>query len=191
MHPKLIKKWFVRTMLSALCVLPAMALAEDGKSVVSGDFHMTLYPDMYGDTLEFEMFTKQAQANLYFGLACSAMSALPTLQLVNMEKELWSWSPRLLDVTLKVNEQAWQMNGILSMSERGADISNLVRLEFAMKPGESMRDVKARYEALLQALSSANTVSVDVKHRSFGEKSYQFSLEGFGKLLEPNQAVCR
>ena len=108
------------------------ALAEREQSV-QGDFHRTLYLGQQGVVSDIELFTKQAEHEVFFGVTCSSMSPFPMLQILLFNDEVLSETPKFLSVRYRIDGESIEhqptLQGILQVVDTADEFSNKVRLE--------------------------------------------------------------
>ncbi len=187
-------------------VLSNMAYGAS-KSRALGDFHMSFYLDAYGQVSGFELFTKVIDKEAYLGLSCSGRSPFPMLQILLFNDEVLTDSPKLLKVSYQIKSfedlvskggkqiQPSDVNvvlqGILQPVDTADEYSNKVRLELDSMQVKTMRGMQLAYGKLLQQLKQGGSIAVNLNHRAFGERQYEFSLKGLKALLEPHESICR
>ena len=172
------------------------AMAQSQTSEIHGDYHLSLYPDMYGDVLEFEAFTKIADQKSFFGLSCSSMSPFPMLQILLFDDDIVSETPRFLKASYEISGldsfKPVAMQGILQATLTADEFSNRIRLELDPQAiPKDLRVMKSEYARLLKQLSDGEEITVMLDHRSFGEKSYQYSLKGMDSVIQNSGSLCR
>ncbi len=162
---------------------------------VLDDYHLTVYYGQQELVSDIELFTKQPDKEVFFGVTCSSMSPFPLIQVLLFNDEVLSDSTRFLRVSYQVdqqkanNEQALQ--GILKAVDNFEERSNKVRLELDPDQLRSVGDMDRGYQALLSDLKSGKTLQITLHSGAIGKHNYQFSLQGLKALLEPHEAVCR
>lgn len=167
------------------------------RTEVKGDYHVSLYNDMYGDVMELEAFTKLADKPVYFGIGCSTMSPFPVFQVLLFDDEIISETPKFMSATYDVkgtqNFQAVTgLQAVLKPTLEVDEISNKLRIEISSQGAQKeLRLMNRGYMTMLDQFEKGETIEVSFEHRTLGKHSYEFSLKGFKQALEPYAAVCR
>ena len=173
----------------------SVSMAAEREQKVSEDFHLTTYIGQQDVVSDIELFTKQAEKEVFFGVTCSSMSPFPLLQILLFNDEVLSETPKFLSVGYRIDGESIEHNpalqGILKVMDSAEEFSNKVRLE--LEPGKirSMNVMNEGYEALLNDLKAGEQVKFTLNSRAFGTKDYAFSLKGFKALIEPYESVCK
>lgn len=192
---KLAKSFSLGVLLAGLSGVSVAQSAS--QTLVKGDYHLSLYNDMYGDVQELEAYTKQADKKIFFGLSCSAMSPFPLFQVLLFDDEIVSETPRFLKASYRLegvrsDQKPVALQAILKSTLTADELSNKVRLELDPQAiAKDMRVMKEEYQRLLKQLESAKTIQIQLEHRSFGSRNYEFSLNGLKDVLHPYQSICR
>lgn len=180
--------------LWAITLFSNQAIAETEQSV-EGDFHRTLYIGQQGVISDIELFTKQPEKEVFFGVTCSAMSPFPLLQVLLFNDEVLSETPKFLSVRYRIDGESIEhkpsLQGILKVVDSADEFSNKVRLELESGQIRSMNVMNKGYQTLLSDLKQGQKVAFTLTSRSFGSQNYEFSLKGFKALIEPYESVCR
>ncbi|WP_178863618.1 hypothetical protein [Thiomicrorhabdus cannonii] len=183
-----------RLLLIALLWSPQAVWAQTQSQQVKDDFHLTLYKDVQGSVEGLEVFTKQADQEVFFGVSCNAINPFPMLQILLFNDAIISESPRLMALSYRIDgpedANAQPVQGILQPKLNYEEISNKVRLELKPEHFASMAAMKQGYQDWMAALKAGNEVVFTLSHASFGQKRYAFSLRGFQGVIEPYEAVC-
>lgn len=182
---------------SILACLPLASFAAD-KSVVLGDYHVSLYHDMYGEVMELEAFTKLPDRSVFFGLGCSSMSPFPVFQVLLFDDEMLSETPKLMSVSYSVQglnpipDSVKGLQAVLKPTMNADEFSNKLRIEMSSEGAhKALARMNQGYRTMLQQFSEAKQLDVSFQHRSLGEHEYQFSLQGMRLLLNKYGAICR
>ena len=169
--------------------------AQQREQAVRDDYHLTAYIGQQGVVSDIELFTKQAEHEVFFGVTCSSMSPFPLLQILLFNDEVLSETPKFLTVTYQIDgervEHKPTLQGILKVLDSADEFSNKVRLELESGKIRSMRVMDEGYQNLLHDLKLGQQVEFVLNSRAFGSKRYQFSLKGLRSLIEPYESVCR
>ncbi|MBO1923163.1 hypothetical protein [Thiomicrorhabdus sp. 6S3-12] len=186
----------VKTVFSLFLGLVVISdtVAQESVSKQLGDYHLTLYPDIQGDVLDLEAFTKQSDNDVFFGVTCSAMSPFPSMQILLFEDEIISEFPRLMDASYQIDGKPGEvpLQAILKADLTADRFVNRLRFEVdTTKVQKRMDLMKQAYHRLLDELEQGKTIQLTVEHRHTGKKSYRFSLQGLKTVLQPYQRVCR
>lgn len=183
-----------RLLIVSVLLLSHAAWAETQSEQVSGDYHLTLYQDVQGSVEGLELFTKQADQDVFFGVSCNAINPFPMLQILLFNEAIISESPRLLTLSYRIDgaedANVQPVQGVLQARVNYEEISNKVRLELKPEHFASMAAMKRGYEDWLLALKAGKEVVFSLSHASFGQKRYAFSLRGFQALIAPYEEVC-
>lgn len=165
-----------------------------------GDFHMTLYQGAYGEVSDFELFTKQAANEIFFGISCSDRTPFPLLQVLLFNQHVLLDDPAEIAVNYAFPEQSDHqsqlltervaLKGVLRSIKTAGENSNKIRLELDTGHFKSMNAMAAAYTQLLNQLKFASSVAITFKDVRFGEKRYIFSLKGLEALIKPHEGVC-
>ena len=178
----------------AVILLSGQAIAETEQSV-EGDFHRTIYIGQQGVISDIELFTKQPDKEVFFGVTCSAMSPFPLLQVLLFNGAVLSETPKFLSVAYRIDGESIEhkpgLQGILNVVDSADEFSNKVRLELELGQIRSMNVMNKGYQTLLSDLKQGRKVVFSLHSRSFDSQNYEFSLEGLKALLEPYESVCR
>lgn len=175
---------------AAGCFLAQGASAQ-ATSQQAGNFHLQIYQDAFGNPLDIELFTKSADKNQFFGITCSAMSPLPMLQVLLFDDDILSETPKFLEATVRTDGATYAMNAILQPTLNADEVSNKLRLEFAKTAQTSnFTQMERQYSQLLKTLMQEKPVAIEVTHRTFGNKVFQFETEGLATLLKPRFSLC-
>lgn len=171
------------------------AAMADRQQSVMGDFHRTIYLGQQGVVSDIELFTKQADKEVFFGVTCSSMSPFPMLQILLFNDEVLSEAPKFLSVSYRINGESIEhqpvLQGILQVVDSADEFSNKVRLELESGKIRSMNVMNSGYQTLLRDLMLGQKVAFTLNSRAFGSQNYEFSLNGFKGLIEPYESVCR
>jgi len=156
------------------------------------DFHFSVYRDAQGSEQAFEAFTKQADKNAFIGVSCSIQSPLPLIQVIVFETEILSESPRLVEVSLLIDNQKLDLplNGILQVTDTADEFSNKIRFEIPAQRGSAFIELQDQYRNLLQKLKDGKALEVVVQHRTFNAKHFDFSLQGLKEGLKEREQLC-
>ncbi|GKT11910.1 MAG: hypothetical protein ISEC1_P0883 [Thiomicrorhabdus sp.] len=182
-----------------LTILLSVNVLAEVKTKVVGDFHMTLYQGSYGEISDFQLFTKLADKEVYFGVSCSNRTPFPLLQVLLFNENKWMTDSAVLHVNYGFlsNELAElepglvPLKGTLSSVKKAKKDMNNIRLEVDTARIKSMRALQVVYTQFLKQLKSESMIYIQLIHRDFGKREYHFSLEGLSALLEPYESVCR
>ena len=187
------KTWMQSALVAfSLSTMALPVLAEPVQTKVAGNYHLTVYPDAFGEALDLELFTKLADRQVFFGVGCSAMSPMPMLQVLMFDDDIVSETPKFMSASVQIDGGASiKLDAVLKPTLSADEISNRMLLQFASQRGDDMRVLKQQYLDLLQALQKGQNVKVTLSHRTIGEQAYDFSLAGMDELLRPYQNVCR
>lgn len=186
--------WFKGGLCIALVFFVSFASAQSEKRV-SEDYHLTVYKGEQAVVTDIELFTKQADRSIFFGVTCTSMSPFPLVQILLFNDEVLSETPKFLSVSYRIDGEKMEhqpiLQGILMVEDSVDEYSNKVRLE--LKTGEirSMNVMDRGYRTLLNDLQAGQQVEFILQSRSFGTKAYQFSLMGLANLMAPYESVCR
>lgn len=183
-------------LLSSVLSAPLMAQTPD-KTELSGDYHLSLYNDMYGDVMELEAFTKQADKQVFFGIGCSSMSPFPVFQVLLFDDEILSETPKFMDVVYEIDgaKQPNTIQGlqaVLKPTLNADEISNHLRIELGSKGAQGeLRVMNQSYGVMMDQFSKGKSLQVTFSHRKLGQKAYEFSLKGLDKVLQDYSKICR
>lgn len=185
---------FKLTLFTILALFVGYVSAQSEQQV-SEDYHLTVYKGQQGVVTDIELFTKQAEQEVFFGVTCTSMSAFPLLQILLFSGEALSATPKFLSVSYRIDgekpERQPALQGILDVEGSGEEYSNKIRLELKAGTTRSMNVMDQAYKALLSDLQAGKQVEFTLQNRAFGTKAYQFSLMGLKSLIEPYESVCR
>lgn len=162
------------------------------ESQVVKDYHLSVYKDYQGSVNEFELFTKNEQKKVFFGLSCSSQSPLPLLQVILFDDNVISDTPRYMAAELRIDGEHYpaKINGILRVVDTVDEHSNKIRFEIPTKRGSLFKDLRADYADLLTSMKAGQRLSVKLIHRQLGDRELSFSLQGFSELLTSKEALC-
>lgn len=187
-----------RFVLGALGLSVAISLVQAAdKTEVVGDYHLSLYQDMYGDVMELEAFTKLTDRPVYFGLGCSSMSPFPVFQVLLFDDEMLSETPKLMSASYSIKgdsnvKPVSGLQAILQSTMNADEFSNKLRIEMNAQGAQNkLRVMNQGYRQMLQQFASGTQLEVQFEHRTLGQKSYQFSLQGMQRILDQYGAICR
>ena len=189
---------YMSLILSISMVLNSKAVAEV-KTKVQGDFHMTLYQGAYDEITDFQLFTKLADKEVYFGVSCSNRTPFPLFQVLLFNESKWMDGSADLHVSYFLTTNSKRdpdlvlapLKGSLSSVNNDDEKLNKIRLEIDTSRIKSMRAMQVVYAQFLEQLKSESKIDIQLTHRDLGEKWYQFSLGGLSQLLTPYESVCR
>lgn len=172
----------------------ATVLAADRTEVI-GDYHVSLYNDMYGDVMELEAFTKLTDKPIYFGLGCSTMSPYPVFQVLLFDDEILSETPKFMSAAYTIqNINAKPVSGlqaVLKPTLNADEFSNKLRIEMSSEGAQkALRIMNDGYREMLNQFSQGQTIQVSFVHRKLGQHDYSFSLKGMKGLLSKYGSIC-
>lgn len=165
------------------------------RTEVLGDYHISLYNDMYGDVMELEAFTKLVDQAAYFGLGCSTMSPFPVFQVLLFDDEILSETPKFMSASYSVKGLKTQavsgLQAVLKPTLNADEISNKLRIEMSSEGAQkALRLMNEGYREMLNQFSQGQVIQVSFEHRKLGKHDYQFSLKGMQALLERYGSIC-
>jgi len=184
-----IKLFFV-LLMGGVSFLPGLVLANESKMLK--DYHMTMYQDAQGSLDGVELFTKEKDKRVFFGLTCSTQSPFPMLQVILFDDNIMSETTKLLSAKLFIDgvEQTVDLQAILKAVDTVDELSNKIRIELVAKRGSSMGLLEQQYQGLIKKLEKGQTITVQLSHRTLDTKTVKFSLSGLGDLLKSNESLC-
>jgi len=184
----------IRRMICLFGLVLPMALMAQPKQKIIGDYSVTEYLDGLGYVSDIEWFTKQPDRKAYFGMTCSSMSALPMVQIIVFDEELMAETPKLVSVEYALGQMTGKVifNGVLKVMDTVDELSNQVVLDPDKQHITSLLQIKQAYQNLFAELShhAGKPLMITVRHKSFPDKSFQFSTQGLGQLLKQYEKVC-
>ncbi len=188
------QKTFGLAFFSLLAFGTANASAADRTEVI-GDYHVSLYNDMYGDVMELEAFTKLTDKPIYFGLGCSTMSPFPVFQVLLFDDEILSETPKFMTAAYEVQSiSAKSVSGlqaVLKPTLNADEFSNKLRIEMGSEGAQkALRVMNDGYREMLNQFSQGQAMKVSFEHRKLGKHTYQFSLKGMKALLSKYGSIC-
>ncbi|WP_130538091.1 hypothetical protein [Thiomicrorhabdus indica] len=181
--------------LSSLLVSNVYTVHAADRTEVLGDYHISLYNDMYGDVMELEAFTKMVDKAAYFGLGCSTMSPFPVFQVLLFDDEILSETPKFMSASYSVKGLKTQpvsgLQAVLKPTLNADEISNKLRIEMSSEGAQkALRLMNEGYREMLNQFSQGQVIQVSFEHRKLGKHDYQFSLKGMQALLERYGSIC-
>lgn len=195
------RHWMRVALMAVLSVGFASYAVAKPQAQALGDFHMTLYQGAYGEVSDFELFTKQAANEIYFGISCSDRTPFPLLQVLLFNQHVLLDDPAEIKVSYAFPQKSAKqghsvadsvaLKGVLRSIKTAGETSNKVRLELDTAHFKSMNAMADAYAQLLNQLKLASSVEITFKDARFGEKHYIFSLKGLEALIKPHEAICR
>lgn len=182
--------------LSSLLVWNVGLAHSADRTEVLGDYHVSLYNDMYGDVMELEAFTKLTDKPAYFGLGCSSMSPFPVFQVLLFDDEILSETPKFMSSSYSIIGSTTQpvsgLQAVLKPTLNADEISNKLRIEMSSEGAQkALRLMNEGYREMLNQFSQGQTIQVSFEHRKLGKHDYQFSLKGMKALLEKYGHLCQ
>ena len=191
---KSFQKMSIGAIASVIVFVSFNGQAADRTEVV-GDYHVSLYNDMYGDVMELEAFTKLADKPIYFGLGCSTMSPFPVFQVLLFDDEILSETPKFMSASYAIqNSNVKPVSGlqaVLKPTLNADEISNKLRIEMSSEGAQkALRIMNDGYREMLNQFSQGQTIQVKFEHRKVGQHDYTFSLKGMKALLSKYGSIC-
>ncbi len=176
----------------ALAVLFVPLFANAAQSEAIKDYHFSYYHDVQGSLEALEAFTKTERREAFLGVSCSIQSPLPLIQVILLNDEVISETPKLLELKLTIDGKAYDstFNGILNVVDTTEEYSNKIRLEIPAVRGSSLQALQAGYQGLLDALQTGKSVVITLSHRTIEAQQYHFSLSGLKDGLSENISLC-
>jgi len=183
-------KTFITMLIAVSSFLPGLVFSDESKMLK--DYHMTMYQDVQGSVDGVELFTKEKDKRIFFGLTCSSQSPLPMLQVILFDDNIMSETPKLLSAKLFIDgvEQKMELQAILKAVDTVDELSNKIRIELVAKRGSSMQVLEQQYQDLIHKMQKGQAIKVQLSHRTLDTKTIKFSLNGLGDLLKPNESLC-
>lgn len=158
----------------------------------NGNFVMQLYTDSDHNATGVELFTKQPSKNVFFGLTCNSMTPFPMFEVILMENDILSETPRYLEANILFNQDktfSGSLAGILTSTLTADEASNKIRLE--LSGTKDMNIMNKQYQLLLDAFLTSKSFTATFNHRSFGSESYYFELDGLSSIILNHTELCQ
>lgn len=183
---------FLKSIL-LVCLLNMVNLVY-AEQQATGDYHVTEYRDGLGYVSDVELFTKDPDKKVFFGITCSSMSALPLIQILLFDKEVLSESPKLVKIEYDLDGKVRQgvFNGVLKFQDSVDEYSNKIIFDAKTDQIKSLSELKSGYQNFFEDIrhSQNQDIVISLNHRSFKTKAYVFSLRGLKPLIEKYQKIC-
>lgn len=162
------------------------------QSNVVGDFHVTEYADGMGGVAEMEAFTKMPDQEVFFGLTCSGMSALPMLRVLMFNDAVVSDSPKFTEIRYRLDASPGKvaLNGVLKVTDTAEEYSNQVVWDAKTAEIHSLAQLKQQYQTLLDGLAAHQHLQVMIQHHHLTVPEFRFSLKGFDQILKRYRGLC-
>lgn len=189
----------MKTLLLLLLLnLFSSSLFASSKTKVSGNFHMTLYQNTFGEVSEFEMFTKVEDKEIYMGLSCVDMTPFPTLKIVLIGDEvIATLSKKYIPVDYEIiTKNSTIRNPIvleasLKSTYDNEQFSNLIRFQVNTGKIKNIKDMQNLYQTLLNSLKEGSEIKFYLQKNELEDIDYTFSLKGLKSLLLPHESLCK
>ena len=187
---------FIGFITGFIAVLIALvSLSANAAQQVYQDYHLTTYMGPQENVSDIELFTKQSEREVFFGITCSTMTPFPLVQILLFNDEVLSETPKFLSVSYSIDGQVFEfqpaLQGILEAVNKPSERANKIRLELVPSSVDSFALMGDGYLSLLENLKLGRVIEITLKSGSFGSKAYRFSLNGLNTLLEPHKSICR
>jgi len=181
----------VSLLITPLLFFPLPTQALNKQQNAYENIHRTLYfHPLSQQATRIQLYSKQANAAVFFGLSCRDNTPFPTLELILMNENILFETPKLLEVTLHYPNDTHTLNGILTYQNEADNLSNQIRFEAKPDQSRSFTSLQNQYKKLVEHLLKEEKIDIRLKHNNGLKKAYLFELKGLKTQLSEHKSLC-